>query len=58
MNLCKAHALAQFIMWSQARVLKEASNANFRQEVSYYYDQLAATCLGDLIYKTMTGRKP
>ena len=59
MDLIEAHRLAEEIGWRQAIELFHNSRKRrgFGPTVADYYDQLAATCLGDLIYTRMTGRK-
>ena len=46
----RAHRLAHTIMRMQARELA----AQRHRDWLYLYDPLAATCLGNLIYQTMT----
>lgn len=56
-RLIKAHRLAQHICVVHAKQLRDESHKRFREPWHHYYDPLAATVLGDLIYTTMTGIK-
>lgn len=55
-QLHRAHALAGHIELVRARSLRDADRRKLA--IGHYFDPLAATCLGDLIYRTMTGKEP
>lgn len=48
MNIVTAHRLAQFIEWQHAK--ERARLRRMKVKAADEYDDLAATCLGDLIY--------
>jgi len=56
MFLIEAHRLAEHLGWQEAKRLAAAHKFK-RIPVRNFYDQLAATCLGDLIYTRMR-KKP
>ena len=61
MDLIEAHRLAEEIEWTHAKVSASDNKARGRGHqlpAQHYYDPLAATVLGDLIYKRMTRKKP
>lgn len=49
--LIEAHRVAQFIEWQHAKELSKAMRG--RQTPETLYDPLAATCLGDYLYRRL-----